>query len=449
MSRNEVTIGIDIGTTAVKAVAADPHGRVVARTRVPHQLRVPAPDRLEHDADEAWRRGPLAALDRLNRPDARAVAVSAMVPSLTAVDSGGRPITPGLLYGDSRAEFPRHRTSRSRRWARRRSSCAGPPPKRRTPPGTGRHPRWPTMPWPVKRWSTTPPLTRPFRCSTGGLGADACAECGVPVERMPLVEMPGAAAGHVRGSGAVLAVGAIDALCEQIVAGADHDGDVLVLCGTTLIVWTTIAEPRQIPGLWTIPHTAAGKNQIGAPVMPAACSSAGWIALWDQGIRRRSIRVGCRCGRRMCAVNAPRFTIPTAVACSTAWISLTTRPRCGGLPTRRRRSSSARSSSSAGSHRTHRRRRWRHPGAAVDAGHRRRHRPAGAGVGGRRRAALGSAFLGRIALGLESSIADAARWAAIERVVEPDPAWTTEMESRYRRFLELAERPCRPISAPR
>ncbi|EID17132.1 D-xylulose kinase xylB [Mycobacterium xenopi RIVM700367] len=56
VSRNEVTIGIDIGTTAVKAVAADPHGRVVARTRVPHQLRVPAPDRLEHDADEAWRR---------------------------------------------------------------------------------------------------------------------------------------------------------------------------------------------------------------------------------------------------------------------------------------------------------------------------------------------------------------------------------------------------------
>ena len=51
VSREEVTIGIDIGTTAVKAVAADEHGQVVARTRIPHQLRVPAPDNLEHDAD--------------------------------------------------------------------------------------------------------------------------------------------------------------------------------------------------------------------------------------------------------------------------------------------------------------------------------------------------------------------------------------------------------------
>ena len=105
VSREEVTIGIDIGTTAVKAVAADEDGRVVARARIPHELRVPTPDRLEHNADEAWRLGPLAALDQLARPDALAVAVSAMVPSLTAVDSGGHPITPGLLYGDSRGRL--------------------------------------------------------------------------------------------------------------------------------------------------------------------------------------------------------------------------------------------------------------------------------------------------------------------------------------------------------
>jgi len=41
VSRKGVTIGIDIGTTAVKAVAADDDGRVVARARIPHQPRVP------------------------------------------------------------------------------------------------------------------------------------------------------------------------------------------------------------------------------------------------------------------------------------------------------------------------------------------------------------------------------------------------------------------------
>jgi len=58
VSREEVTIGIDIGTTAVKAVAADEDGRVVARARIPHELRVPMPDRLEHNADEALQQPP-------------------------------------------------------------------------------------------------------------------------------------------------------------------------------------------------------------------------------------------------------------------------------------------------------------------------------------------------------------------------------------------------------
>jgi xylulokinase len=56
-------------------------------------------------------------------------------------------------------------------------------------------------------------------------------------------------------------------------------------------------------------------------------------------------------------------------------------------------------------------------------------------------AALGAAFLGRIAAGLESSIGDAARWASTERVVEPDAAWVAPMADRYGRFLELAGRP--------
>jgi xylulokinase len=55
-------------------------------------------------------------------------------------------------------------------------------------------------------------------------------------------------------------------------------------------------------------------------------------------------------------------------------------------------------------------------------------------------AALGAAFLGRIAAGLETSIADAARWACTERIVEPDPAWAVAIEDRYQRFLDLGNR---------
>ena len=42
-----VTVGIDIGTTSVKAVAADDDGTVLARARVPHEVRTPDPGSFE------------------------------------------------------------------------------------------------------------------------------------------------------------------------------------------------------------------------------------------------------------------------------------------------------------------------------------------------------------------------------------------------------------------
>jgi len=54
-------------------------------------------------------------------------------------------------------------------------------------------------------------------------------------------------------------------------------------------------------------------------------------------------------------------------------------------------------------------------------------------------AALGAAFIGRMAAGLETSIDDAARWASTDRVVEPDPVWSGPTQDRFGRFHELAE----------
>src|SRR5688500_13131433 len=101
----EVTVGIDIGTTSVKALAVDGEGRVVARSRVPHELHASHAGELAHDADAAWRVGVLEALDAVAAGtdlDIRAVDVAAMVPSLCAVDADGRPLSAGLLYGDLR-----------------------------------------------------------------------------------------------------------------------------------------------------------------------------------------------------------------------------------------------------------------------------------------------------------------------------------------------------------
>jgi xylulokinase len=54
--------------------------------------------------------------------------------------------------------------------------------------------------------------------------------------------------------------------------------------------------------------------------------------------------------------------------------------------------------------------------------------------------ALGSAWLARIAAGLEEPMAmtEGRRWARVGRRVEPRPAWTAAAADRYPRFLELS-----------
>ncbi len=440
VSRDGVTIGIDVGSTAVKAVAADADGRVTARVRVPHELRVPAPDRLEHDADEAWRRGPVAALDQLApAPDVRAVAVSAMVPSLTAVDAAGRPLTPGLLYGDGRGRVPGAdnkplpalgEAAEFLRWtAAQAPGAAGYWPA----PAVANHALAGESVMDVATAATAFPLF-------DGTGWDpaACAERGATVEQMPRVETIGTAAGQLPGTGAVLAIGAIDALCEQIVAGADRDGDVLVLCGTTLIVWNTIAEARQVPGLWTIPHTAPGKSQIGG-ASNAGGLFLGWVErllgpgdpgsadprrvpVWSPYIRGE--RTPFHDPDRRAVLDALDLTHDAAAvrraAHEASGFVVRQLIELSGAPV-------ARIVASGGGTRVGP---WMQ--AIADA----TGRPVEVSAVAEG-AALGAAFLGRMAAGLETLITDAGRWARIERVVEPDPAWAAATADRYQRFLEL------------
>lgn len=447
VSRNGVTIGIDIGTTAVKAVAADADGRVTARVRIPHQVRVPTPNRLEHDADEAWRRGPVAAFDQVRRqirgPEVRAVAVSAMVPSLTAVDAAGRPVTPGLLYGDERGRVAGDQplpalgeAAEFLRW----TAAAAPEAAGYWPaPAVANH----ALAGEAVIDFATAATCFPLFDGTGWNPA-ACAERGATAAQMPRVETIGAAAGQIPGTRAVLATGAVDALCEQMVAGADRDGEVLVMCGTTLIVWVTVPEARQVPGLWTIPHTKAPKSQIGG-ASNAGGLFLGWVdrvigpgdpgsvdprrvPVWSPYIRgertpfhdpdRRAVLDGLDlthgpAALRRAAYEASGFVVRQLIELSGVPVS---RIVATGGGTRMQPWMQAIADAT---------------GRPVEV--------SGVAEG----AALGAAFLGRMAAGLETSIADADRWVATDRIVDPDRAWTAAVQDRYRRFLELGDRPSR------
>lgn len=108
MERSTAIVGVDIGTTATKAVAYAPDGRVLAHETREYPLRSPLRDRAEQDPDELFE----AVLDTLSDAARKAteggakisgVAFSAAMHTLIALDGGGRPITPCVTFADNRA----------------------------------------------------------------------------------------------------------------------------------------------------------------------------------------------------------------------------------------------------------------------------------------------------------------------------------------------------------
>ncbi|HEV3351361.1 MAG TPA: FGGY-family carbohydrate kinase [Acidimicrobiales bacterium] len=432
-----LAVGIDIGTTSVKAVAADADGNVVARARVPHRVVVPEAEKFEHDADEAWRRGPREALRELKVDDIAAISVTGMVPSLCAVDAEGVPRTPGLIYGDVRG---------------RTGSGAD-------PSGSGETAaflRWTANEapdafgyWPAQAVANYALCGEPSLDTATAFSAyplfdgnvwdeKALAEVGATPEQFPPVHVNGAAVGRV--GDAILGASSIDAMGEQLVAGADRDGDVMVILGTTLIVWVLDTGWREVPGLWTIPHLGGLENRsfIGG------ASNAGglflnWalrlteptseqpvpdrVPVWEPYVRGE--RTPYHDPHRRAVLHDLDLTHDAAAVRRAAY-------EASGFVTRQHIDMTGvdakRIVATGGGVRV---REWVQALAdctqlPVDV------------VAVPEGAALGAAFMARVAAGLEPDMAAGARWASTSHTVDPDPAWAGPVAARYRRFRELA-----------
>ena len=103
--RNDIVIGVDIGTTATKVVAYGSGGSALASADRGYPLHSPHPGWAEQDADEVVS----AVLDAIAGvvskvpEDVAAIGVSSVMHSLIGLDGDGRPLTPLLTYADSRA----------------------------------------------------------------------------------------------------------------------------------------------------------------------------------------------------------------------------------------------------------------------------------------------------------------------------------------------------------
>jgi xylulokinase len=447
---SDVTVGIDIGTTAVKAVAAGADGTVLARARVAHEVRSPEPGAFEHDVDQAWRDDVLDALGQVAAGrEIAAVNVAAMVPSLGAVGADGRAAGPGLLYGDHRGDRPGRDPGRPGDSGELLAFLAW---EARHAPGAAAF-------WPAQAVANHALTGRGAIDSTTAMTAHPlfdfvgwderlAAEAGVTPDRLPAVvpgvEPAGRVLDGLPAAGALVGGGTVDALAEQLVAGADRAGDVLVLCGTTLITWAVVDRWAEVPGLWTVPHTAAGLTLVGGP------SNAGGLFL--EAVRRW-LGPGATAG--VDAVDPADLPV---------WL-----PYVRGERTPLHRRDLRASLHGAALHHTpaHLLRAAYEAAGFVVRHHLDLARDAGVAprrivaTGGGTQvpawiraladatglpvdvaavpegAALGSAFVARCVAGQEAAMTDASRWAATARTVEPDPAAVAAADGRYREFREL------------
>ncbi len=453
-----VTVGVDVGTTSVKALAVDEEGTVVARSRVAHSVVAPEPDILRHDAKRAWRWGPRRAFDQVTAqlsdgPHRLAgVAVASMVPSLTAVNRQGVPQLPGLLYGD--------REGRVAKAADDGVLLPGTMPDAEgflawavdaVPQAKG---YWPCQAVASYALAGVPAIDTGVTASLGALhthghwNTDLLASLGVREEQMPLVVPMGQSAGTLPDGDVVITGGTIDALCDQIVAGAHHPGDVLVIFGATLIVWAVCDEWLVAPGLISYPHTTRDRFLVGGP------SNAGALFVdWARRLLRGIPQPGPareRLGPRLGQPDRVPVWLPYVRGERTPFEDHSLRSNLYGLDIGSSPEALERAAYEASGFVVRR---------MLDRSGVKATRIVASGGGSRvtawmaavadatglpvdavavpEGAALGAAYFARMAAGLETSLDDSARWSAVGRRIDPDPAWVHAASVRYEKFSQI------------
>ncbi len=93
-------IGLDVGTTGVKAIAITPEGKVVSSAEETYSLSTPKPGWSEQDPDD-WVRASESALARLDVEPLR-VGFSGQMHGLVCLDAEDRVLRPAMLWNDQR-----------------------------------------------------------------------------------------------------------------------------------------------------------------------------------------------------------------------------------------------------------------------------------------------------------------------------------------------------------
>jgi xylulokinase len=95
-------VGLDVGTTGVKALALSPDGAVLARAEETYELSTPQPGWAEQNPEDWWRAAE-RAMARLGG-ETTAIGLSGQMHGLVVLDEGDRVLRPAILWNDQRTE---------------------------------------------------------------------------------------------------------------------------------------------------------------------------------------------------------------------------------------------------------------------------------------------------------------------------------------------------------
>lgn len=102
-------LGIDVGTTELKAVLFNEDGEEVAASRAEYSLYIPEPDIVELDAEEYWNScrkviSEILNISKINPREIRSIAISSQGETLIPVDREGEPLRRAIVWLDNRSK---------------------------------------------------------------------------------------------------------------------------------------------------------------------------------------------------------------------------------------------------------------------------------------------------------------------------------------------------------
>jgi len=95
-------VGIDVGTTGVKAIAVAPDGEVLARAEHGYPLSTPRPGWSEQDPEAWWRASEAALAEVSQGRNVAGIGLSGQMHGLVVLDEADRVIRPAILWNDQR-----------------------------------------------------------------------------------------------------------------------------------------------------------------------------------------------------------------------------------------------------------------------------------------------------------------------------------------------------------